>query len=73
MYHVWSWEDEHGKYNPYGPKVTLDLENAHSNSESTVDIEAMGRSYSVDLDQMEQTNTATKVKRKVKREQSSEF
>jgi len=69
-YNAWLWVDEKGNENSYGPKNSLILEKALINKESSVDIEACHRAYSVDIPTMEQTNTTTDVKRSVKREPS---
>ena len=70
---MWQWEDEKGNYNPYSAAATLDLEEAQSAKESSYDLEACSRSYTIDLDKMEQTNTVTNVVRKVAREESSKW
>lgn len=71
LYYVWQWEDEKGNYNSYGIDNTVTLETAHQKMEATIDLEACGRSYKVDLQKLEQTNTATSVTRKIAREQST--
>jgi hypothetical protein len=73
VYYVWQWEDEKGNMNPYGVKNTLELETAHKQMKDSITIEACSRSYSVDIQNMEQKNTVTDVIRKVFREQSSRF
>ena len=72
-FYVWQWEDEKGNYNSYSAAAALDLEEAQSAKESTYDLEACHRSYTIDLGKMEQTNTVTDVTRKVAREESSEW
>ncbi|XP_053402809.1 poly [ADP-ribose] polymerase 2-like [Mercenaria mercenaria] len=71
LYYVWQWEDEKGNLNPYGVKNTLELETAHTQMKDSVAIEVCSRSYSVDIQNMEQKNTVTDVIRKVSREQSA--
>ncbi|XP_060599923.1 poly [ADP-ribose] polymerase 2-like isoform X2 [Ruditapes philippinarum] len=71
LYYVWQWEDEKGNMNPYGVKNTLELETAHKQMKDSITIEACSRSYSVDIQNMEQKNTVTDVTRKVFREESN--
>ena len=67
---MWEWEDEHGRWNPYGIQTGVDLETAKGGSASSVSLESCGRSYTVDVAQMEQTNDVTSIKRNVRREVS---
>lgn len=53
-------------------KISVDLEKGKMSGETTVDVDACHRSYTVDLKNMDQTNTVTDVKRTVKREKSGE-
>ncbi|KAK3589103.1 hypothetical protein CHS0354_017445 [Potamilus streckersoni] len=69
-FYVWQWEDEKGKLKPYDVKVTLALEKARESGETTVDIVASHRSYSIDISKMEQRNTVTDLKKKVCRNKS---
>lgn len=59
--------------NAYGVKNMLELETAYRQMKDSVVIEACSRSYSVDVQNMEQKNTVTDVVRKVFRVQSSKF
>ena len=71
---MWQWEDEKGRWYDYDPTVCRQLESAYSvgdNSKVVVAFEAAGRSYSVDIAKLEQTNTATGVVRKVARKTES--
>lgn len=67
VYYAWQWEDEKARWNPYGIQESIDLEAAHQAGEDTIDLDISGRAYSVDLKSLEQTNTATKVTRKIAR------
>jgi len=67
---VWQWQDEHGVWRDYDPSLCHKLEAAHNGSRGaggSVSFTAAGRSYTVDVSKMEQTNTATGVGRKVAR------
>ncbi len=64
---MWQWKDEHQNWNPYNAGSTLTLESAKSQASDSVSIEALGRSYTVDLGSMEQTNDSTNVARSVER------
>jgi len=66
-FYVWEWEDEKGQKNAYGATTSLALDEAHQNAAGTVDTEAWGRKYSIDVAKMEKTNVHTKVVRKVVR------
>ena len=65
---VWQWEDEHGHWLDYPLSICLQIEAAHSAGKpGVIGFNAEGCSYQVDLSCMEQENTATSVKRKVRR------
>ncbi|XP_064640278.1 poly [ADP-ribose] polymerase 2-like [Lineus longissimus] len=68
--YVWEWEDEHGKWHPYSITNSLEIEAAHQSKQNDVTVVACHRSYQIDLTEMEQENTVTKVCRKVRREKS---
>ena len=69
-YYIWEWEDEHGRWNPYGVAATVLLEKELMNDGKDVHIEALGRNYTVDIVKNVQTNDDTGVQRGVRRQKS---
>ncbi|PVD21135.1 hypothetical protein C0Q70_19301 [Pomacea canaliculata] len=69
-FYVWQWEDEKGQWNPYSAAVCLELEKAREDKQESIDFEACGRTYRVDLLKLEQVNISTNVIRKVARTKS---
>lgn len=68
---VWEWQDEKGVWSEYPPDICRQLEGAQASGIPTIPITATGRSYTVHIGSMEQTNDATGVVRKVRRKASA--
>ncbi|XP_006818261.1 poly [ADP-ribose] polymerase 2-like isoform X2 [Saccoglossus kowalevskii] len=66
-YFVWQWQDEKNKWNPYNVKNTVVIEASHKAGSDNVGIEALRRTYTIDLKKMEQINDDTDVTRKIER------
>ncbi|XP_041376216.1 poly [ADP-ribose] polymerase 2-like [Gigantopelta aegis] len=70
-FYAWQWKDESGKWSPYSPKITEDLELAHSKDPSTdLEFDVGGTTYRIDFSAMTQVNTKTDFSRAISREKS---
>ena len=69
-FHVWEWEDENGRWNPYNITASVLLEKELMDGGNTVQIEAYGRNYTIDIAKKIQTNDDTGVQRDVQRQKS---
>ncbi len=65
--HKWEWQDEHGNWNEYPSNHVVRFESALSNKDNSIELVISGRSYIIDLSNMEQENESTNVKRKIRR------
>lgn len=65
-FHVWQWEDEHKKWNPYNIMATVALEKASISGKTSLSMDICNRHYTIDLKTMEQINDDTRVKRNIK-------
>lgn len=70
---VYQWQDEKKKWNCYSAKTMIEIGKALNKNETEVEITSQGRSYSIDLKKLIQTNKTTKVTRKVQKIKSSSF
>uniref|UniRef100_A0A673LLN1 Poly [ADP-ribose] polymerase n=1 Tax=Sinocyclocheilus rhinocerous TaxID=307959 RepID=A0A673LLN1_9TELE len=61
---IWEWKGYDGEWEPYPPKVCVQLDTAKQSGEKLVSL-VLGTGYEVDLVKMTQTNTVTKYKRKI--------
>ncbi|XP_054748686.2 poly [ADP-ribose] polymerase 2-like [Lytechinus pictus] len=67
QYFVWQWKDEKRRWNAYSPSESIALENGRQNSDDTVSLIIAGRSYTINLNDMEQCNDDTDVVREIQR------
>ena len=69
-FYAWEWEDEKKKWNPYLAQTAVDIENAQLSCSGTHPVAAFGRNYTIDLNELEQSNDDTGVIRQVRRTRS---
>ena len=63
----WHWQDENGCWQMYDRSTCMQLEKARTSGDTHVELTAAGGKYRIDVKKMEQTNTKTKIARKVQR------
>ena len=68
---VWEWEDEHKDWHGYGTSSCRLLEASHLCGVNNVSITSLGRTYTIDLKRMVQTNDETKMERNVRKVDAS--
>ena len=70
-FYVWQWKHESGKWSPYSPKISEELEEAHSKGSPTdFEFDCEGVTYKIDFSAMTQINTKTDFSRAISREKS---
>lgn len=66
-FHVWEWEDEYSKWNPYNVMATIALETASCNNKKSLTLDMGSKQYMIDLKAMKQVNKDTEVERNIKK------
>jgi len=69
---VWFWEKDDGSWVPHGEVSNVTMERARANGEKGCQFWTGGQRYDVDFESMEQINPSSKLKSRVKRQDSEE-
>lgn len=70
---VYQWFNDQKKWEPYSAEVMIQIANCLNQDQTTLSVKCQTRSYDIDLNKLSQTNTTTKVNRKLQRVKSSSF
>lgn len=62
---VYEWQDQNKKWDPYAAHVMVKIADAINTDQTTLSVTCQTRSYDIDLKKLTQTNTSTKVTRKI--------